>query len=142
MQKKLRQRIAQEIHQETSLQAAEDQGAYKRQSRKVSFLKTLEECSNSFSLQHLKQITPTSSEKQKEREESKKKKRQAEFASAVVSHVKTFRDFHGALSSRWKKINRGIANAYANRLKRKQAKEEREERDRLALLRVSLFFVS
>lgn len=53
----------------------------------------------------------------------------------MVAHAKAFRDFHGGMQQKWKRVSRAVVTYHTNLQKRKQAIEEKNERDRLRALK-------
>jgi len=65
----------------------------------------------------------------------RKQQRQKEFCAAVIAHAKVFREFHTGIQQKWRKVSRAVVTYHTNLQKRKQALEEKNERDRLKALK-------
>jgi len=56
--------------------------------------------------------------------------------AAVVNHQKEFRDYHNNVESKLKKLNRQVLNYHTLKERKEQQKRERDEKERLRLLKV------
>jgi SNF2 family DNA or RNA helicase len=150
VQKKVRHRIAAELRYEMQLAGADDPALYRRSSKKhtkqtVSKSERQKEREEQVHVvrrglsdvvcSHTSLLTAILSPAGCRDFAQRKQQRQKEFCAAVVNHAKVFREFHSGTQQKWKKVSRAVVTYHTNLQKRRQALEEKNERDRLRALK-------